>query len=404
MSFTSSPGPDAAEEAAASECTACGASGLEAFYETPPVPTQSCVLLDDAESAAAYPRGDLLLAVCPGCGFIQNVRFDPAKVDYSQPTEESQAFSPRFQAFAAGLADELVARHRLVGRSVLEVGCGKGDFLGLLAERGIGRGVGIDPGFLPERAEAGGECLHFRREHYGPRHRDLTADLILTRHLMEHVPNVGEFFGWLADSTAATPGAVLVTEVPDVRRVLDERAFWDIYYEHCSYFTLGSLGRTLRAAGMTVERLETAFGDQYLLAESRPGGAADPHPAEEPVAETLAAVRSFAPAAAREVDRWRRRLGTILGGGGHVVLWGGGSKAVAFLTTLGLDGEGVSVVDINPHKQGRFLPGTAVKVEAPDVLASRTPDLVVVMNAIYTEEITADLERMGVTAPVQALG
>lgn len=403
MSFPGVVGADQIEEAAAASCRACGRRGLGAFYETPPIPTQSCVLLDSAEEAVGYPRGGLLLAVCPGCGFIQNVRFEPAKVDYSQPTEESQAFSPRFQAFAAGLADDLVARHRLSGRSVLEVGCGKGDFLALLAERGIGSGLGIDPGFLPQRAEGRASTLQFRREFYGPEHRRFTADLVVSRHLMEHVPNVGEFFEWLAVSTAATPGAVLFTEVPDVRRVLAEGAFWDIYYEHCSYFTLGSLGRTLRAAGMTVDRLETAFGDQYLLAESRPGQGG-PHPAEEPVDVVLAEVASFAEGVTGEVARWRQEVDAVVGAGGRVVVWGGGSKAVAFLTTLGLEGEGVTVVDINPHKQGKYLPGTTLKVEAPSVVASRAPDLVVVMNAIYLEEIGADLNRMGVTAPVKALG
>ena len=100
------------------------------------------VLLHSPKVAKAV--GDLLLGFCERCGFIQNVRFEPRLVDYSKPTEESQAFSSRFQLFAEDLADQLVAEHDLRGKTVLEVGCGKGDFLALLAERGIARGVGID--------------------------------------------------------------------------------------------------------------------------------------------------------------------------------------------------------------------------------------------------------------------
>ena len=59
-------------------------------------------------------------------------------------------------------------------------------------------------------------------------------------------------------------------EVPDTDRVLGEGAFWDIYYEHCSYFTPGSMARAFRAAGFAITRLERDYGDQYLLLEADP--------------------------------------------------------------------------------------------------------------------------------------
>lgn len=114
-------------------CQACGATELHGFYEVRGIPTQSCILLDDEDSALEYPMGNVSLAVCRACGFIQNTLFDASLVDYSVPTEESQAYSPRFRDFSDGVIDDLVTRHRL--STVLEVGCGKGDFLIDLAER-----------------------------------------------------------------------------------------------------------------------------------------------------------------------------------------------------------------------------------------------------------------------------
>lgn len=397
--------PSAREEADQAACAVCGSAGMEAFYEVSGIPTQSCVLLDSASEALAYPAGDLLLALCPECGFIQNVRFDPALVDYSKPTEESQAFSGRFQAFARELAARLVERHDLVGRSVLEVGCGKGDFMHLLAEAGIGSGIGIDPGFLPDRLDGETGPVTFIRDWYDERHMSLTADLVVTRHLLEHVPNVGEFLAWLVTSTASTPGARLFTEVPDVARVLDEGAFWDVYYEHCSYFTLGSLGRALRRAGLALEDLELAFDGQYLLSSAVPSADGSVHSAEEPVSQLAPLVTSFARLAATSRARWSTRIDDVLEGGGRVCLWGGGSKAVAFLTTLGLeaDPDKLLVVDINTHKQGRWLPGTSICVSPPERLQVEPPELVVPMNAAYVDEITADLDTMGLSPQVVAV-
>jgi SAM-dependent methyltransferase len=386
-------GTELSVEAREATCQACGASGMVAFHEANTVPTQSCVLLDGPGEAAAYPTGDILLAFCEQCGFIQNTRFDLSLVDYSMPTEESQAFSPRFNEFANGLANRIMDSYELVGRSVLEVGCGKGDFLHLLADRGLGSGLGIDPGYLPNRTASHDADLRFERRWFDGDDHEVTGDLVITRHLMEHVPNVGEFFDWLVDAVKRTPGSALFTEVPDVARVLAEGAFWDVYYEHCSYFTLGSLARALRRSGLSVTRLELGFEDQYLLADAEPGASDVTFESEDTVAELSELVETFAERAKGAIEDWRKRISETIASGSPVAVWGGGSKAVAFVTTLGV--EDVTVVDINPHKQGKWLPGTRVEVESPRVLEDRRPGLVIPMNPIYTEEISQALSDMG---------
>ncbi|MEX0865252.1 MAG: class I SAM-dependent methyltransferase [Acidimicrobiia bacterium] len=392
--MSAATGAALAEEAERLFCNACGSSGLVAFYEVVDVPTQTCLLLDDRSEAASYPLGDVLLALCERCGFIQNVRYDPDLIDYSMPTEESQAFSPRFAKFAGWLADEMVERYRLEGRTVLEVGCGKGDFLTLLGSKGIGHGLGIDPGFLPERVKVAAGEVEFRREWYGPETLSMTADLVITRHFMEHMPNVGEFFSWLRQSVSATPGASLFTEVPDVGRILREGAFWDVFYEHCSYFTLGSLARALRTSGFKVNWLQLGFEDQYLLAGATVGGGQESvHHGEESAPQIAMMVESFASNAADSLSRWRRRIDAVTDQGGRIALWGGASKTVSFISALGLTD--VTVVDINPYKQGKWLPGIAIEVQEPAVLLKSRPDLVVPMNPIYTDEIKTDLATMG---------
>jgi hypothetical protein len=81
--------------------------------------------------------------------------------------------------------------------------------------------------------------------------------------------------------------------------------------------------------------------------------------------------------------------------GKRVAIWGGGSKCVSFLTTNGLENEVSTVIDINPFKQGKYLPGTGHEVSAPESLAAAPPDTVIVMNPIYLSEIGATLSEMG---------
>lgn len=385
-------------------CRACGKPNLTTFYEVAGVPTQSCVLLDDPQQAIDYPVGEISLAVCEECGFIQNSLFRSDLVDYSVPTEESQAYSPRFRQFSDSLARDLWERFRLEDKTVLEVGCGKGDFLVSLARLGVGRATGIDPGFMTDRAAPEVAGITFVRDWYDERYVGLTGDLILARHVLEHIPEVLHFTSLLVSSIDATAGSSLFVELPDVRRVLEEGAFWDIYYEHCSYFTLGSLGSLLRRTGLEPTRLSLGFEDQYLLAEAtRRDPSVGRLATEEPVEVVLAAVEYFSETSSAATERWRERLSDLSSRGGRIALWGGGSKAVAFLSTVPMEEGAVSVVDINPHKQGKYLPGTAIEVRSPEDLPEESPDLVVVMNPIYRSEIAGHLEGLDLSPALMTI-
>jgi hypothetical protein len=94
---------------------------------------------------------------------------------------------------------------------------------------------------------------------------------------------------------------------------------------------------------------------------------------------------------------WRQRFDQWHGR--RIILWGSGSKGVGFLTTLGLDDEQLRyVVDINPKKQGKFMASTGQRIVAPAEMADYQPEVVIVMNPIYEQEIRADLKQLGVDA------
>ena len=91
--------------------------------------------------------------MCKDCGFIYNSAFDASLQNYSEDCEETQGFSPTFSKFHRELAEAVVDRFDLHGKTVLEIGCGKGEFLELLCEIGGNKGIGFDPAFRPDRLD-----------------------------------------------------------------------------------------------------------------------------------------------------------------------------------------------------------------------------------------------------------
>jgi hypothetical protein len=120
-------------------------------------------------------------------------------------------------------------------------------------------------------------------------------------------------------------------------------------------------------------------------------------PADDSVAQwTVTRAREFGATVRETIESWDRRLAGLKAQGKRVVIWGSGSKGVAFLTSL-RDPDAISlVVDINPYRQGMFMPGTGHEVVAPEFLKIAQPDVVVVMNPIYLREIGEQLQTLGI--------
>lgn len=388
------------------ECQSCGAEGLEVFYSVKQVPVHSCLMVKSREDALAFPRGDLEIAFCPSCGFVQNSAFDPSVHNYSPDYEETQGFSPRFREFQTELCKSQVDKYALGEKVALEIGCGKGEFLTELVEIGGGTGIGIDPSYRPERNTSQAAArIEFIQDFYSQNYTHLTADYVTCRHTLEHIQPVREFVQMVRDTLEGRPETIVFFELPDMERVLKDMAFEDIYYEHCTYFTLGSLARLFRSCGFEILDLYKGFDGQYNMIEARPG---DPNvgktfDAENDLDEIRRDIESFTKGIETKFEAFRKQLRDIQAAGERVVLWGSGSKAVSYLTTLGITDEVEFVVDINPHKHGKYLAGTGHEIVSPDFLKGYRPHHVIVMNAIYCDEISRDLDSMGVSATVTGI-
>ena len=324
-------------------------------------------------------------------------------MSYDQAYENSLHFSPRFREYAQTLATNLINRYNLYDKDVIEIGCGDGDFLNLLCEQGPNRGVGFDPSFVPER---NGHHLHENvkvvRDFYSEKYSAHRADFISCRHVLEHIQFPRDFLANVSKASGNHQGTVIFFEVPNVAYTLKDLGIWDLIYEHRSYFSKKSLVHIFESCGYTVHHCAETFDEQFLGIEASPAGksASAPKYSSNGFKSLSGNADAFAEEYRNKVHTWQSAIKKAAQEKQRVVIWGAGSKGVTFMNALGISKEIEYVVDINHRKHDHFVAGTGQTIVPPSFLSEYQPDLVIVMNAIYLDEIKNTIREMNLSAKV----
>lgn len=382
-------------------CPVCGGSRISRFFEIRSVPVLANFLHATREEAMACPRGDIVLGLCEGCGFISNLVFDPSRLAYEEGYENPLHFSAVFDAYSARLARGLVERFGLRGKKIVEVGCGDGTFLELLCRIGENRGTGFDPSY-PASLPAKRERFEVVRDIFSEAYVGIDADFYLARHTLEHIRDPKTLLEPMRRAMGGSTDAAIYIEVPNASHTLRQCFVWDIIYEHPSYFTSCSLANAMEMSGWRVDRVYEAFSGQFLCAEARSRRVANAKTTALPD-DTRSEVADFEGKHRRHVEQWRIRLDEWRSAGKKFVVWGAGSKGIMFMNMTGAGAAAVCAVDINPKKHGKFVSGSGCGIVAPSHLESIRPDVVVVANPVYREEIEAALRRMGLAVEMFVL-
>lgn len=313
--------------------------------------------------AKACARGDVVLVQDPRSGLVFNAAFRPELMQYDADYQNEQAVSPVFRTHLDEITG-IVERH-FRGRSLIEVGCGKAYFLEHLQELGFPI-TGIDPAYEGDNPNV--VKALFSRE------TGLRADALILRHVLEHIQQPADFLAELREANGGR-GTVFI-EVPCLDWICTHRAWFDIFYEHVNYFRLDDFrrmfGRILEAGHV--------FGGQYLYVVADLASLRDPALER---GEPFALPVDFTASIMRFADRIRARDATA-------VVWGGASKGVIFSLFMQRAGARIDrVVDINPAKQGHFLPATGLRVSSPEEMLAHTVSGadVYVMNGNYLDEV-----------------
>lgn len=378
----------------AANCPSCGHPEATDILTISDAPVMVATVFPDAETARTTPSGVIRLACCTRCGLLFNSDFDLAKALAGARYESSQASSAHFSAYSQALAKEWVERHALRGKKVIEVGCGQGDFMITLLRAGVGSVHGIDP--LVRESDFPAEFasrVSLDASDFLESHVALEGAALVCRHTIEHVPDVAGFMRLVAAWSRCNGSAPVLFEAPAAERIVEDGAFWDLYYEHCNYFTRASLEAAFREAGLRVSHHALTYGDQYLLVDARYA----PGPTDDVAAapEWQEASARFGARANDAVIACRTRMREYGSSPGGLVIWQGAAKTVGLLTSVGKDVAIEFAVDLNPRRHGLFLPPLGLQVLPPAALASVNPGHVVLMNPVYLSEVRKQLDSLG---------
>ena len=364
-------------------CPICATEGAETVFKPGfRLPLARYGLGLDLSSAKDCTRYEIDIHRCARCDHYFNAAFVGQTVDYtSDNIAESRTFSPRYKDFLTGQVDEIM---KSVGDDldcVLEVGSGQGDFLAMFPDSA--RRIGFEPG--PEGDVSIGlyPDVEVRRTYFvadDVLKEDLAPDLIIMRQVLEHVPDPMVFLKAYHALLSRTEGGngLLYVEVPSTNATIEKGRFSDFYYDHVGFFTLNSMSEALRSVGFFIERLELAFDGEIISCFARP-------------AETVLRQSRFSDRQAY----WQDLFSGLEGSGKKVVFWGSAGTGTMFLNMVGIDrDEFPFVVDSDPRKVGKFIPGTGQEVVPPEFIADYRPDVVVILSQLHSKEIAGTVSEI----------
>jgi SAM-dependent methyltransferase len=385
-----------------SACRSCGGTALHDVLSLGSTPVANTLPFpDQVEADASYP---LMIVMCGTCSLVQLGVALAADEIFTDHYPYFSSVSSGLVAHAKAHAEEILASRKLGPNSlVVEVASNDGYLLKNFVAAGVPV-LGIDPSPGPAAAaEAIGvpTMVEFFGETLATKIRGErgAADVIMANNVLAHVPHLNDVMAGFA-ALLADDGVVTI-ENPYVRIMIDNLVFDTIYHEHYCYFSCTAIDRLARRNGLflnDVEFLPTIHGgslrwslqkfDQptercldYLRDEAQLG------------IDNPAYYEKFAARVERAGSELRALLTHLAADGKRVVAYGAAAKGATLLNSQNIGVDLVDyVVDLNPHKQGRAIPGCRIPIYAPDRLVADRPDYLLLLAWNYKAEIRVQQE------------
>jgi len=349
-------------------CKICDSKELSSLYHIENLPLFQNKVYNSSDEAQLQKSVNVDLCQCQECGFVFNNLFTNENMDYDDSYQNEQNYSQYFVDYLNEIADYLV-ENNFQDKKIVEIGCGKGYFIELLEKRGFKNIYGFDPAYE-------GDNPNITKDYFSEKYKSINADLIILRHVLEHIERPYEFLTYIQN--AASKDTKILIEVPNFEWIVENRAFWDIFYEHCNYFDSTFLSSFFKDA--TTKKV---FGSQYLLMLTSLDELRKPY------------VKHRYPKNIFEESF--KNIKEFLSQHTPLALWGGASKGVTLLNIFDKNRQLVECcIDINPKKQEKFIATTGHEIVPPKFLTMKPDNIsIIVVNQNYYDEIVKDYGTSG---------
>lgn len=381
-------------------CRACGAPLTHSMVDLGLSPVSNAFIKPEniAQGEMFYP---LHAMVCDSCWLVQLRDATPAETHFHDDYVYFSSYSTSWLEHARRYVEAMTARFGLGPQSrVMEVASNDGYLLQYFQQAGVPC-LGIEPSTNTGKA-ARARGIDSRELFFGERTaralcvEGWQVDLLLGNNVLAHVPDINDFVGGMP--VVLRPEGVVTLEFPHLLRLLEQNQFDTLYHEHYSYLSLTALVPILARAGLRVfdiEHLPTHGGSLRMFAchqgAKHVTTAAVQACLNEEQRGGLTSVERYA-AFAEGVRLARVDLLAFLidarRKGKRVAAYGAAAKGNTLLNYCGIDSDLIEyVVDRNPAKQNKLLPGSRIPVLAPEVIETRKPDYLVILPWNIKDEV-----------------
>lgn len=346
-----------------------GNSNVKIIYEQKGVPLIQNMVYPTPQLAKAAKTINVSLGQSIDNGFVFSANFDDSIIDYDQHYQNEQSNSKFFQDHLKNVI-EIMKNNNMLGKKIVEIGCGKAYFMNMLLEAGEDV-IGFDPTYE-------GDSPKVIKDFFSDKYSNVGAESIILRHTLEHISKPFDFIQTVAK--ANNNKGFIYIEVPTFEWIVNNNACEDIFYEHCNYFTLETLQQffTDSVGGHF-------FNGQYIYVIADLGKVKK-EIEKRPIKEYTI---KFNDKIAEYKDLVTKNK--------NIAIWGAGAKGSTFLNLVDKEANKVKcVIDINPKKQNQFLGGTGHPIIKPEDMGKYQIDTIIVMNINYLNEIKAVTDKLNI--------
>lgn len=354
-------------------CRLCDSSRLRLSFRSRNTPLSISRLLKK-EDLARDRSVSFSVYTCQECGFIQAPNM--LKKDYYDVFPMSWSHCSDMRAYRQEQVSSMVKRFALKGKTVVEIGCGDGDYLEMLKRNGV-RAVGVEPSrVMRHLALSKGLKVLGGYVGSGRRIKGHPYDAFMTRQVLEHIDDMHGFLRSIRLSLK--DGAVGLVEVPNTHKDIAYKRFYNFYPDHLGFFCKATLRAILERNGFSVLNIEEGMNGEFLQAF---------------VSYTAAEDISFL---GRELDLMTSNLHALIRGakksGKRIAMWGAGYKGNMLMAVARVS-DVQYVVDSDVSKHGLFTPVSHLPIVAPQHLNSEPVDIIVVTSMSYANEVIEQIRK-----------
>lgn len=384
-------------------CRFCGAAVDAVFADLGMSPLANSYLPPERANAME-PFYPLRALVCGECFLVQLEEFETPEQIFSDYAYFS-SYSSSWLDHSRRYSELMVERLGLDDSShVVEIASNDGYLLQYFRERRISV-LGIEPAANVAKValQKGIPTLveFFGQETARSLAGDSSADLLLGNNVLAHVPDLNDFVAGM--KILLKPGGVITMEFPHLMSLMGENQWDTIYHEHFSYFSFLTVSRVFEAHGLRlfdVEELPTHGGSLriYGCHADDTGRADDERASELRERERAAGYESLDTYLeyGRRVEQDKRQILRFLidlkEQGLRVAGYGAPAKGNTLLNYCGVGCDFIEFTcDLNPHKQGHFLPGSHIPIRAPEAIREEKPDVILILPWNLKDEIMEQL-------------